>query len=219
MPAAAHGATVSGLNNSELAKRRQTAAMLAGRSSESSSLTLFLAAQADAKYDPIYDATLGPVRAYASFIWDQRVSLGRLHRARQKVLETCSSRPSWASAKGPTAVLILTLARIGWDMFSSTVLVSDIGHHSDILLPPPRSVVELVRQDIERWQSQQILEHHKDVCVGGEIIWTRALRKCIGGRKAAIKNEGFAGALRSLRSGALSSRGRLARAGYRISPA
>eukprot|EP00959_Pyramimonas_sp_CCMP1952_P092059 1926711-Pyramimonas_sp.AAC.1 len=60
MPAAAHGATVSGVNNSELAKLRQTAAMLAGRSSKSASLTLALATQADAKYDPIYDATLDP---------------------------------------------------------------------------------------------------------------------------------------------------------------
>eukprot|EP00959_Pyramimonas_sp_CCMP1952_P006622 138320-Pyramimonas_sp.AAC.1 len=93
MPAAAHGATVSGVNNCELTNLRQTAAMLAGRSSKSPSLTLDLATQADAKYDPIYDATLDPARAYASFIWDQRVSLGRLQRARQKVREMCSSRP------------------------------------------------------------------------------------------------------------------------------
>eukprot|EP00959_Pyramimonas_sp_CCMP1952_P297040 6214249-Pyramimonas_sp.AAC.1 len=93
MPAAAHGATVSGVNNSELAKLRQTAAMLAGRSSKSPSLTLVLATQADAKYDPIYDDTLDPVRAHASFIWDQRVRIGRLQRARQKVRATCSSRP------------------------------------------------------------------------------------------------------------------------------
>eukprot|EP00959_Pyramimonas_sp_CCMP1952_P165807 3465454-Pyramimonas_sp.AAC.1 len=61
--------------------------MLVGRSSisKSPSLALVLATQAGAKYDPIYDATLDPVRACASFIWDQRVSLGRLQRARQKV--------------------------------------------------------------------------------------------------------------------------------------
>ena len=58
MPAAAHGATVSGVNNSELASLRQTAAMLAGRTSKSSSLTLVLATQADANYHPIFDATL-----------------------------------------------------------------------------------------------------------------------------------------------------------------
>eukprot|EP00959_Pyramimonas_sp_CCMP1952_P172824 3611719-Pyramimonas_sp.AAC.1 len=32
MPAAGHGATVSGVNNNELAKLRQTATLLAGRS-------------------------------------------------------------------------------------------------------------------------------------------------------------------------------------------
>ena len=218
MPAAAHGATVSGVNNSELASLRQTAAMLAGRTSKSSSLTLVLATQADAKYDPIYDATLDPLRAYSSFVWDQRISLGRLQRAWQRVREVHNSRPIWASARGPIAVLMLSLARIGWDMYSSTVLVSDLGHYFDMLLLPPRSIVELVRQGIERWQSFQILEHHKDACVGGEIIWTRILRKCVGGGKAVIKNARFAGALRSLWSGALWSRDRLARAGYRISP-
>eukprot|EP00959_Pyramimonas_sp_CCMP1952_P048451 1011344-Pyramimonas_sp.AAC.1 len=60
MPAAAHGDTASSVNNSELAKLRQTAAMSAGRSSKSSSLALFLATQAGAKCDPICDATLDP---------------------------------------------------------------------------------------------------------------------------------------------------------------
>eukprot|EP00959_Pyramimonas_sp_CCMP1952_P274562 5739746-Pyramimonas_sp.AAC.1 len=76
MPAAAHGATVSGVNDDELTKLRHTAAVLAGRTSKSSSLTLVLATQAGAKYDPIYDATLDPLKAYLSFIWDQRISLG-----------------------------------------------------------------------------------------------------------------------------------------------
>ncbi len=68
------------------------------------------------------------------------------------------------------AVLMLTLARTGWDMCSSAVLVSDLGHHFDLLRLPPRSVVELVRQEIERWQSQHILEHHMEVCVGGDHL-------------------------------------------------
>ena len=104
-------------------------------------------------------------------------------------------------------------------MYYITVLISDLGHLFDMQRLPPRSILELVRQGIERWQARQILEHHRDVCVGGEIIWTRILRKCVGGGQAAIKHPRFAGALRSLWSGAMRSRDRLARAGYRISPA
>eukprot|EP00959_Pyramimonas_sp_CCMP1952_P040383 844537-Pyramimonas_sp.AAC.1 len=74
---------------------------------------------------------------------------------------------------GPIAVLLLPLARIGWDMCSSAVLISDLGHLFDMQRIPPRSILELVRQGIERWRARQIIEHHRDVCVGGEIIWTR----------------------------------------------
>eukprot|EP00959_Pyramimonas_sp_CCMP1952_P414277 8680080-Pyramimonas_sp.AAC.1 len=65
MPAAARGATVAGGSGQELSILRQTAAMLAGRTSKSSSITLMLATQTDAKYDPMYGATMDPLRACA----------------------------------------------------------------------------------------------------------------------------------------------------------
>ena len=56
------------------------------------------------------------------------------------------------------------------DMYSSTVLVSDLGHYFDMLLLPPRSIVELVRQGIERWQSFQILEPQGCMCGRGDYL-------------------------------------------------
>eukprot|EP00959_Pyramimonas_sp_CCMP1952_P255561 5337995-Pyramimonas_sp.AAC.1 len=67
-----------------------------------------------------------------------------------------------AHGKGPIAVLLLSLARIGWDMCFSAVLISDPGHLFDMQRLPLLSILALVRQGIERWQARRIIEHHRD---------------------------------------------------------
>eukprot|EP00959_Pyramimonas_sp_CCMP1952_P434942 9107253-Pyramimonas_sp.AAC.1 len=52
LPAAAHGASVSGVSELELAKLRRAAGVICGRSASSASLTLVLATQKDEMYDP-----------------------------------------------------------------------------------------------------------------------------------------------------------------------
>ena len=125
---------------------------------------------------------------------------------------------TWANVRGPLEVLWLTIARIGWDMLSCTTLVDDQGCVICLLQVPPKSVLELARQSIERWQGRNIMEHHKDICYGDEVIWLRMLRKCIGGPAAAVRQPRFAGALRSLWAGGIWTRDRQHQAGYHIPP-
>eukprot|EP00959_Pyramimonas_sp_CCMP1952_P356814 7471837-Pyramimonas_sp.AAC.1 len=60
---------------------RRTAGVICGRSASSTSPALELPTQKDEMYDPVFHATLEPVKAYASFVWNERVSMGRLQRA------------------------------------------------------------------------------------------------------------------------------------------
>eukprot|EP00959_Pyramimonas_sp_CCMP1952_P298356 6240753-Pyramimonas_sp.AAC.1 len=62
------------------------------------SLTLFLAAQRDDRFDPICDATVPLVVRFTSFIWDNRVAPGRLRRAWGAVKAKLDQRTSWSRA-------------------------------------------------------------------------------------------------------------------------
>eukprot|EP00959_Pyramimonas_sp_CCMP1952_P371823 7785958-Pyramimonas_sp.AAC.1 len=79
-----------------------------------------------------------------------------------KVDEGLKIKASWTSARGPTAVVWMSLRRIGWGMYSATGIFSDLGHTFDLLQLRPKDVLELVRQGIERWQGMRVLTHHKE---------------------------------------------------------
>eukprot|EP00959_Pyramimonas_sp_CCMP1952_P243149 5082752-Pyramimonas_sp.AAC.1 len=107
-----------------------------------------------------------PVKACASFAWGQRAPLGRMQRARDAVNRQLNLKASWNDARGPISTLWLTLDRIGWGMI------------------PPKSVLKLVKEGVQRWQARKMLARHQDVCLGGERVWARAFRRCLGGAKA-----------------------------------
>ena len=88
----------------------------------------------------------------------------------------------------------------------------------NMLTMPPNGLVELVSQDIERWQGKRIAEHHHDTCTGNEVMRMRFLRRCLGGTKAAVTNPKFARALRALWSGSIRLRAKLHEAGYDLNP-
>eukprot|EP00959_Pyramimonas_sp_CCMP1952_P297449 6222631-Pyramimonas_sp.AAC.1 len=80
MPAAGHGAGVSGITDPSLKALRTLAGSLVG-ARRSGSLTAWLATQVDPFYDPVFDATVPLMQRCAGMIWDARLSLGRLQRA------------------------------------------------------------------------------------------------------------------------------------------
>ena len=91
------------------------------------SLTVYLASQADPWFDPIFEATIAPVRQYSQVIWMQTVSLGSLERAWRVLEEKRRDFFSWQHASGPLSVVCLSLLRVGWYMESSTLIRSDTG--------------------------------------------------------------------------------------------
>eukprot|EP00959_Pyramimonas_sp_CCMP1952_P033855 710434-Pyramimonas_sp.AAC.1 len=109
-----------------------------------------LATQRVEQCDPVFHATLEPVKAYASFVWEQRISLGRLQRAWEVVNQQFREKANWADARGPISVLWLALARTAWSVLSSTVLCDDNQHTIDAMRIPSRSVLSLVKDGAQR---------------------------------------------------------------------
>ncbi|CAK0796737.1 unnamed protein product, partial [Prorocentrum cordatum] len=125
LPSVGHGATVSGISDTELLQMRTMAGVFCGYKG-SGSLTLYLAAQ-QWSFDPIFLATFSIVGQYAAWVWDGRVTLSRLQRAWMGLRDSWEARHThvtWASAQGPLSALWLSLRRVNWYMASSTILVT-----------------------------------------------------------------------------------------------
>eukprot|EP00959_Pyramimonas_sp_CCMP1952_P058460 1220969-Pyramimonas_sp.AAC.1 len=67
---------------------------------------------------------------YAAVVWRQAVSMSALEKAWRVTLdrvEAGEDKLTWASARGPLMVVVLSLKRIGWAMLSSVLIQPDVG--------------------------------------------------------------------------------------------
>ena len=133
LPSAAHGAGVSGLTDEAVTKLRHMAGLLIGAPRGTSPLILYLAAQGSLEYKPIYMATCDLVVRHASWIWDNRTPMSRLHHAWSAITTTLFHARYWASARGPIGAVTLSQLRIGWAMCSSTDLITDQDEYISLL--------------------------------------------------------------------------------------
>ncbi|CAK0839905.1 unnamed protein product, partial [Prorocentrum cordatum] len=75
------------------------------------------------------------------FIWDERLPLARLQRARQKLeAQLLEAKPSWRELRGPAAASWMCLLRIGWAMHCSLLQVTDEGEILQLLQTPPNDL-------------------------------------------------------------------------------
>eukprot|EP00959_Pyramimonas_sp_CCMP1952_P313554 6563169-Pyramimonas_sp.AAC.1 len=180
LPSVAHGSVVSGASDKELEAMRSAAADMAGYPKRGASGTLYLAAQRDPWHGPIFDATTRPRFAYHRLIWEQLIGLGRLERAWQALDR---SSLNWGTARGPIAVVTLSLQRVGWCIKSPTVVQDDQDNCWSLLQVAPMLLRDLLRAGIQRLQMRRILVHHEQR-EATTTIWARGLRACLGGPAA-----------------------------------
>eukprot|EP00959_Pyramimonas_sp_CCMP1952_P151512 3170095-Pyramimonas_sp.AAC.1 len=62
---------------------------------------------------------------------------------------------------------------------------------------------------MQRWQARRLLDRHVDLPRHG-LVWTRAVKCCVGGPSAAVKHAAHAGALRALWAGGIWTQARKA---------
>ncbi|CAK0840907.1 unnamed protein product [Prorocentrum cordatum] len=173
-PSVLHGAWVSGVDDGRLRLLRNSAAVLAGWST-GGGVTTYLASQANARYDPIFEASVPLVLRYAAWLWDNRVPPARLQRAWLALEADMLERPSWFLAKGPIAATWLSLRLLGWDMVSSTQIRSDIGTVFSLLQVCPEDLRHHLFLGIQRWQGARVAQHvHLPLSDGRS--WMRGLR-------------------------------------------
>ena len=96
--------------------------------------------------------------------------------------EQMTTRPSWASVRGPLAALWLSLLSVGWDMRSAIHIVSDTGQIFSLLEFAPKDVSELQLRGIRRWQAKRgqlhIREEGEGRCVD-QGWWPWAIYKAL----------------------------------------
>eukprot|EP00959_Pyramimonas_sp_CCMP1952_P090356 1891325-Pyramimonas_sp.AAC.1 len=74
------------------------------------------------------------VYMYACFVFDVRLDMGRLEWSWRMLQSLWFGRdPGWQGVRGPIAATWLSLRRAGWDMASSTPIVSDTGMVTSLL--------------------------------------------------------------------------------------
>ncbi|CAK0843992.1 unnamed protein product, partial [Prorocentrum cordatum] len=101
LPSTGHEAGVAGITDDELRRLGTEASRLVGARPGPAGSTVDMATQRCATYDPICEATVALVVRFASWIWDQRATLGRLQRAwatttwRQIMGHFVELQPAW----------------------------------------------------------------------------------------------------------------------------
>ena len=113
-----HSVPIFGISGADLGKSRslavETVGLTAGQSSYSLMLTMGIG------YDPLFHATIDPVKTYVTSLWDKRNRLGHIANTFSLIsprLEACSK--PWFLVKGPIAAAYLSLKRIGWSLVSA----------------------------------------------------------------------------------------------------
>ena len=67
-----------------------------------------------------------------------------------------TAKNKWAICYGPGAALIMTCQRIGWAVDSATRLVTDGGAILNLLLDPPKVVIQQVFEAVQRWRWKRV---------------------------------------------------------------
>ena len=130
-----YGDEVAGVTEGSLQQRRRLAARAAFPAAygvcPDGSLAVHDAAGVK-PLDPIYDATLGPLKAWlvGAIQAPRRRGMMALAIAVAQRTIHAAARP-WGHVAGPAAALLLTLARIGWSVTQPTVFTDRLGTRLD----------------------------------------------------------------------------------------
>ena len=130
----------------------------AGTGGQNPDLALLVAdGSKSGRADPAYDAHALPIGEWAMAIWEgwyPIISLQRIIDDALRRLEVAKNK--WAVCYGPGAALVMTCRRINWTVKSATKLITDTGELLDLILDPPKVVVNHVFAAVQRWRWRRV---------------------------------------------------------------
>ena len=100
--------------------------------------------------DPYVQAAVGPIHQWAKAVWRGYPSTAALQLTLLYTKRRLATlRKPWAAANGPTAAVLLTLQRLGWQLESCHVVRTREGHQLDMRRCSPGLVRALAIKDAE----------------------------------------------------------------------
>lgn len=184
LPALDYGVSVTGLAEAELQSMRTQVFKAIEARPEGKSRTLALMLMPQKHLDPIFAATLEPVVALATALWEQWLP--------RKVLSdcmdwTCGHVRSWGQVRGPLAAALLSMRRVGWSWMSVSCWQTRGGTRFDPCEVGPWVVKKLLTRDVVAWQWDRVsackespeLQH----LAGGGLL--QPIRRLLGADRSA----------------------------------
>ena len=151
-----YGVSVVGLSDARLALVRNRAAY-ALRRKRMDSLTMWLMLVNGKRFEPIFDATLGPAMAWSVAHWLNVIPKEWIMLWKKMVRRLEATSTPWARADGPAAVVYLSMKRVGIQMPALYVMLfleegSTNLRSVDLYYEAPETVRVLVCRACEMWQ-------------------------------------------------------------------
>ena len=151
-----YGVSVVGLSDARLALLRNRAAYALTRK-RMDSLTMSLMLVKGKRFDPIFDATLGPAMAWSVAHWLNVIPKEWIMLWKKMVRRLESANKPWARANGPAAVVYLSMMRVGIQMPAPCVMLfledgSTNLRSINLYYEAPETVRALVSRACEMWQ-------------------------------------------------------------------
>ena len=165
------GQRALGVSNATLlSQRRAAAAATCVRTCGADlDLTLMLAdGTSHGGADPAFEAHQGVLHMWALAIWEEWVPsrvLSIVLRDAKARLQRAKSH--WSVVYGPAAALVATASRIGWQVDSPTLFVTDLGVRIDLGVGSPAFLLKAVGEAVARWRWRRIEHRHPSLYSGG----------------------------------------------------
>ncbi|CAK0868169.1 unnamed protein product, partial [Prorocentrum cordatum] len=170
------GTSVQGTSMTELDTLRTLAAAALDSRSSGRSRTMALLLTPSPRMDPIYRATLEPVKAFMHVLWRDLMPQRTLEKGIAAAAARLGPHSSpWQAIKGPFSALWASLHRVGVDCSNLRGWIFPNGQVVNPLELCPRSVEALVERAVVSWQMQKISQHF-EAPEFLEGIWIEPLR-------------------------------------------
>ena len=147
-----------GMLNSQRSAAAAAAAPGAGTGGQNLDLALLMAdGSKTGRADPAYDAHALPIGEWAMAIWECWLPIRSLQRIVDDAVNRLNgAKNKWAVCYGPGAAMVMTCRRLGWTVRSATKLITDTGELLDLILDPPKVVVNQVYAAVQRWRWRRV---------------------------------------------------------------
>ena len=136
---------------------------------------------------------------------------------RQAIVRLAKAKKQWGIAYGPAAAFVLSCWRLGWQVISAVVVITDEGRELNLVLDPPAVVLKQCGMAVQRWRWKRIEKAYPHLAANGsgrgalmEPIW-QLLKDRKGGSEW---NNHHKGALKSQMAGRQWTQTRVHKAGW-----